>query len=152
MEKRTQIYQEGNTLKTRIITVPTRDEEILALPPRKPQARPRPERRINWAGLGIFSLMTLLTVFFAVLCFSFLSLNASLANSRSNIFQLENRLAELRTENQLMENRLEAQVDLKEVYEIATEQLGMVYPNADGQIGYSEQLREYIRQYEDIPR
>lgn len=152
MEKRTQIYQEGNTLRTRIITVPTRDEEILALPPRKPQPRPQPQRRINWAGLGVFSLLTLLTVFFAVLCFSFLSLNASLSNSRSNIYQLENRLAELRAENQMMENRLEAQVDLREVYEIATEQLGMVYPDVDAQIGYSEQLREYIRQYEDIPR
>ncbi len=151
MEKRTQIYQEGNTLRTRVVTVPTREEEILVLPKQRKQPKAQPVRHMDWVGLGIFSLMTVLTISFALLCFSFLRLNAAVTNSRSNIYKLENRLAELRTENQLMENRLEAQVDLKEVFEIATEQLGMVYPDADSQISYSETVREYIRQYEDIP-
>ena len=64
---------------------------------------------------------------------------------------MENQLAQLRAENQMTENRMEAQVNLAEVYEIATEQLGMVYPDSNAQVNYSEQLREYVRQYEDIP-
>ena len=150
MEKRTQIYQDGNTLRTRIVSVPTKDEEILAVPKVRPQAKPQP-RRLNWGRLAAFVFMMALTLTFAFMCFSFLSLNASATASRSNIYRLENRLAQLKAENQIIENRMEAQVDLAEVYEIATEQLGMVYPDANAQVSYSVQLREYVRQYEDIP-
>ena len=37
MEKRTVIYQEGNTLRTQIVSVPTKDEEILTLPKAEPK-------------------------------------------------------------------------------------------------------------------
>lgn len=150
MEKRTVIYQDGNTLRTRIVSVPTKDEEILSVPKSEPKAEPR-TRQLNLARLAFFALMMSLTVAFAVMCFSFLQLNASVTASRSNIYRLENRLAQLRAENQMIENRMEAQIDLEEVYEIATEQLGMVYPNANAQVSYTEQVREYVRQYEDIP-
>lgn len=150
MEKRTVIYQDGNTLRTQIVSVPTKDEEILSLPKseKKPQQQPR---RLNWTRLGLFMVMSALTLAFAVMCFSFLNLNASVNASRSNIYRLETRLAQLKAENQMTENRMSAQTDLSEVYEIATEQLGMVYPDANAQVNYSEQLREYVRQYEDIP-
>ena len=152
MEKRTVIYQEGNTLRTQIVSVPTKDEEILTLPKAEPKSQPQEQpRRLNWARLAMFTFMMALTLAFAFMCFSFLSLNASVTASRSNIYRLENQLAQLRAENQMTENRMEAQVNLAEVYEIATEQLGMVYPDSNAQVNYSEQLREYVRQYEDIP-
>ena len=152
MEKRTQIYQDGNTLRTRIVSVPTKDEEILFIP--KPEKKAQPERqprRLNWARLGLFMVLSTLTLAFAVMCFSFLQLNASVNASRSNIYRLEKQLAQLKADNQLTENRMNAQIDLAEVYEIATEQLCMVYPDANAQVNYSEQMREYVRQYEDIP-
>ena len=143
MEKRTQIYQDGNTLRTRIVSVPTKDEEILFIPKseKKPEKQPY---RLNWARLGLFLVLSTLTLAFAVMCFSFLELNASVNASRSNIYRLEKQLAQLKADNQLTENRMNAQIDLAEVYEIATEQLCMVYPDANAQVNYSEQVREYV--------
>ncbi len=156
MEKKTVFYQEGNTVRTREVLVPTREEEVLSLPEREERQATRPVRqtapRFNWARAGLVVLLTSLTVLFGFLGFTFLSLNASITASRSNIYRLENRLAELKAENLLAEDRLDAQVDLADVYRIATEQLGMIYPDENEQITYSEQLREYVRQYEDIPR
>ena len=152
MEKRTQIYQEGNTLRTRIVTVPTKEEEILTLPKLQPKTQPEPQtRKLNWARLAVFVLMLSLTLAFAGMCVGFLSLNASVTSSKHNIYRLEQQLAQLKADNQMMENRMEAEIDLAEGYEIATEELGMVYPDANAQVSYSEQIREYVRQYEDIP-
>ena len=150
MEKRTQIYQDGNTLRTRIVSVPTRDEEILFIPKAERKVQEQP-RRLNWTRLGLFMVMSALTLAFAVMCFSFLKLNASVNASRGNIYRLEQQLAQLKAENQMTQNRMNAQIDLAEVYEIATEQLCMVYPDANAQVNYTEQLREYVRQYEDLP-
>ena len=97
-------------------------------------------------------LLTSLTILFGYLGFTFLSLNASLNASRSNIYRLETRLAQLKADNLVAANKLEAQVDLAEVYQIATTELGMVHSDENEQLVYSAELREYVRQYEDIPR
>ena len=155
MEKRTVYYQDGNTVRKEIRTVPSREEEILYIPETEPEARPQPRRQAKAAPspakIGMVVLMTSLTLLFGFLGFTFLSLNSSITTSRSNIYRLEKTLAQLKADNTLTENRLSAQVDLAEVYRVATEELGMVYPDANEQLTYEGELREYVRQYEDIP-
>ncbi len=156
MEKKAVFYQEGNTVRKEIVTVPSREEEILALPAREEQQQPRRERKpapqLNKARLAGVLLLTFVTVLFAYLGVTFLSLNASLTASRSNIYRLETRLAQLKADNLIAANKLEAQVDLAEVYQIATTELGMVHSDENEQLVYVAGLREYVRQYEDIPR
>ena len=42
-------------------------------------------------------------------------------------------------------------VDLKHIYEVATGELGMVYPSDDQILYYDKTESGYVRQYEDIP-
>ena len=35
---------------------------------------------------------------------------------------------------------------------IAVDEMGMVYPDENEVIEYTEQMREYVRQYENIPK
>ena len=72
-------------------------------------------------------------------------------SSRSHIAELEQKLADLRMSNELQTDKMNAEIDLAEIYQIATVQLGMVHGDGSETIAYDEQLREYVRQYEDIP-
>ena len=69
----------------------------------------------------------------------------------NRISNMEEQLAEARSENAVRMNRLDVQMDLDEVFRIAVDEMGMVYPNENEVVEYTEQMREYVRQYENIP-
>ena len=69
----------------------------------------------------------------------------------NRIASLEQQLVKARAENAVMENRLSAQMDLEEVFRIAVEEMGMVYPDENEVVEYTEQMREYVRQHENVP-
>ena len=84
-------------------------------------------------------------------CFSFLRVQSSIAAHRNSIESLKTDLEELKTDNDSMELLLSSYTDLEYIEQVATEELGMVYPS-DGQIVYYEKTESgYVRQYEDIP-
>ncbi|MBQ4425833.1 MAG: hypothetical protein II882_08895 [Lachnospiraceae bacterium] len=148
MKTQTYYYTEGNTVRRTAMPLPEQEDELLQLP----QQEARRRRTLRPLELVYTMLLAGLVVMFGLLCFHFLRANASLTASRNNIYRLENRLAELKADNNTTQNRLEAQTDLKEVYRVATEELGMVYPDNNEHILFDSQAREYVRQYEDIPR
>ena len=73
MEKRTktfeEYYQEGNTVRTRVVERPLPEEELLRLPPEREDAsraaRPRRVPRFDPAKVGAFVLLTALSVLLA---------------------------------------------------------------------------------------
>ena len=65
---------------------------------------------------------------------------------------LEKEIETLKTNNDALETRIETSVDLDYVYQVATEELGMVYANKDQVRLYNKTESEYVRQYEDIPK
>ena len=46
---------------------------------------------------------------------------------------------------------LDSMVDLSEIYEIATEKLGMVYSQPGQTLYYSQNSDDYVIQYKDVP-
>ena len=144
---KTYYYTEGNTVRRAVMPEPAQEEELLLLPRERGKVR----RRIRPIALVYTMLLAGLVVLFGVLCVTFLNANASINASKTRIYRLENRLEQLRSDNDTLQNRLNAQTDLSEVRQIATEQLGMVYPDGNEQISFYSQAREYVRQYEDIP-
>lgn len=159
MAKRTETYreyyQEGNTVRTRVVERPLPDDELLRLPPEQEQpsraSRAQRAPRFAPAKIGAFVLLTALSVLLAFGGFLYLRLNASVMASRSHIAEMERQLAQLKMSNELQTDKMNAEIDLAEIYQIATVQLGMVHGDGSETIGYDEQLREYVRQYEDIP-
>ena len=63
----------------------------------------------------------------------------------------EEKLEKMRTENDALETSINTSIDLNEIYEIATKELGMVYAKKDQVLLYDKTESEYVRQYEDIP-
>ena len=85
------------------------------------------------------------------LCVNYLQLQSSITAKLKNIETLEKEIETLKTNNDALETRIETSVDLDYVYQVATEELGMVYANKDQVRLYDKTESEYVKQYEDIP-
>ena len=137
---------DGNTVR-QVYEQPERREEQ--------EIRVRPHHEAVPAKVRVnvpYVLMLLaVTLLFGYLCFSYLKVNASINASMNRIANMEEQLAKVRSENAVRENRLSAQMDLEEVFRIAVDEMGMVYPDENEVVVYTEQMREHVRQYEDIP-
>ena len=76
---------------------------------------------------------------------------ASLYEHSHTVQTLQDQYERLLENNDATQARLEASIDLEQIYQIATEERGMSYP-AEGQIiDYEKEDREYVRKYEAIP-
>ena len=95
--------------------------------------------------------LTIAAVCALYLCVNYLQLQSSISARLQNIETLEKEIETLKTNNDALETRIETSVDLDYVYEVATEELGMVYANKDQVRPYDKTESEYVRQYEDIP-
>ena len=148
MAESKRFYVDGNTVrveKTRSQHV--REQEI------RTHVRVRSEAVPVKVKVNVPYVLMLLavTLLFAYLCFSYLRVQASINASMNRIANLEEQITKVRSENAVRENRLSAQMDLEEVYRIAVDEMGMIYPDENEVIEYDEQMREYVRQYENIP-
>ena len=68
-----------------------------------------------------------------------------------NIARLEEEYSNKVSENDGLSARIESEIDYNEIYRIATEELGMSYPQKHQEIEYDHVESEYVRQYDDIP-
>lgn len=140
-------YIEGNTVRVENV-LPQQKEEKKIRVRTQPEAVPA-RVRVNVPYVLMLLVVTLL---FGYLCFSYLKVQASINASMNRIANMEEQLAEARSENAVRVNRLEVQMDLDKVFHIAVDEMGMVYPDENEVIEYTEQMREYVRQYENIPK
>ena len=85
------------------------------------------------------------------LCVNYLHLQSAITARMHNIEAMEEKLEKMRTENDALETSINTSIDLNEIYEIATKELGMVYAKKDQVLLYDKTESEYVRQYEDIP-
>ena len=67
------------------------------------------------------------------------------------IVSLEEDLTALTKENDAAYNLINTAYDLNYVYQVAVEELGMVYPNNNTVIPYQRSEQDYVIQYEEIP-
>ena len=101
-----------------------------------------------------FSLVVLsvAAVFCLAICCNYLRVQSSVTSKMKRIESMESKVEKLRNENDALETRINVYVNLDNVYEIATQELGMVYASKDQVITYDKTESEYVRQYEDIPK
>lgn len=144
MESR-KYYIDGNTVRVTEMPRPAERPSV------RPQVEPKPKTAPKKLNLPYMLTLMLVTVLFGFLCWQYLNLQDGINASAKHIAEMEVRLYDLKNDNAVLDNRLEAQLDLDEVYRVATEELGMVYPDGNTTVLYAASVREYVRQYDDVP-
>ena len=95
-------------------------------------------------------VLTLAAVAALAICISLLQVQSQITASLKNIETQEKILEEYKNDNDALEARIEAIVNLDEVYRVATEEMGMVYANKSQVVTYDRTPTEYVRQNENI--
>ena len=80
-----------------------------------------------------------------------LTLQADITEQRRQIATLESNLESLVDTNNETSKRLESSVDIREIYDTATKELGMVYPQNGQVVSYEASNPDYVKQFKDVP-
>lgn len=158
------VYVSGSTA-TKLQAAPARKPDNYESPKRRHDAdyeRREQERReqlkrqqkINNAShknLLYTATVTGIVVLIFIACLQYLHLQATVKTSASEISKLQSQLNDLKERNDELEVQVNANIDYDELYRIATEELGMVYPEKKQIIQYDSGISEYVKQYGDIP-
>lgn len=84
-------------------------------------------------------------------CIVMLYMETRVNEQKRNINGLEAQLEEAQTDNAAYKSSIESMYTIDEIYDVATNELGMVYARS-GQIIYYESANEdYVKQYRDVP-
>ena len=127
-------------------------------PQQRPQEQPRVRRRVTAQtkrrlafSASYMMFMTFMVCLVAGSCVLMLYLNTKIRTQQNNITQLEAELEKIEDDNAAHKLRLNNMYSLDYIYNVATNELGMVYAKK-GQIIYYEGADEdYVKQYQDIP-
>jgi len=117
-------------------------------PERQVQPHPRGLSGISKASLFVLTLAIGATLYF---CIEFLMLQNEVSKMEKDIIKMEKTLATLKNENDAAYEQINMVYDLDYVYDVAVNELGMVYPNNNETITFKKTEESYVRQYADIP-
>ncbi len=144
-------YVDGNTVrKLRVAPDIRREEErhVSPTPRRQEQRHPNTLSGINFASLVVLTVAIIATVY---VCVEYLMLQNQVTLMDKSIIKLEKEITVLTNENDAAYESIDTALDLDYIYQVAVEELGMVYPNKNEIITYKSSSSDYVRQYEDIP-
>lgn len=100
-------------------------------------------------NIGYVVFLTFALVLCAVILINYIQLQASVISDINEITRLETELNTLKRSNDEEKNRLESNMDLEYIRQIAIGELGMVYANEDQIILYKTQMHNSMRKNTD---
>lgn len=104
------------------------------------------EKHMN---IGYVVFLTFALLLCAVILINYIHLQASVISHINEITRLETELNTLKRSNDEEKNRLESNIDLDYIRQIAIGELGMVYANEDQIILYKTQMHDSMRKNND---
>lgn len=124
---------------------PSRQEE------KEQERRTRREiRRNNRVNLMYTTVLAVCATAVFFICYQYLNLQADIKSNSAAVVELQDQLNSLKAENNSYESEINSSIDYNEVYDIAVNELGMVYPSRGQVINYDSKESEYVKQYKDI--
>ena len=139
-------YVDGNVVRPLPLEV-EREPEVR----RKVSSKTRKNRsKALSMSRGFVLFLSLASILAMLLCVSYVQLKTEIARQTKQIASLQSDLNDLKSDNDALENSYSASVDTNEVYTVATERLGMHYPNEDQIVTYSTDGSGYVRQYQSL--
>lgn len=123
---------------------PQRRRRVKVYPRQKPVALPS----IGGASFLFLAAAFAITVGF---CFQYLTVQSGIIQMKNDVVALQGENAEIETANTETYRRIMDSVDLAEVYQIATGELGMVQAVDNQVYKYKNRKSNMVKQYGDIP-
>lgn len=114
--------------------------------------RQRTRKKQDRMTIGEIMFVLLLVGAFMTVAVWFLSVQSSITSTRNDIEKKATLLQELTADNDAKEVYLNKSIDLTEIYNTATTELGMIYPSYDQIVYYQREDGGYVRQYDEIPQ
>ena len=101
----------------------------------------------------VFMLMLSVAIlsFAMVMCVSYLKVISMNQVLKDETMTMETSYSELKENNDNQEHDINANVNLTELYKVATEDMGMIYPTKSQIKYYEAGESQYVVQYQDIP-
>ncbi len=112
-------------------------------------AKPRIDHNIGFFSMCILLAAILITLY---TCFMYLKVQSETVVITKEIRQLESELESLQDRNEAAANEVLDAVNPDEMYRIAVQELGMVYPNKNRTVYYQSADEGYVRQFGDMPK
>lgn len=144
-------YIDGNTARrlNEQPQIPKRTKKNIQEQPK--QAPVRHKKRVSAFDLK-YTLFLVVSVGITLgTCFMYLHSNSALSDAKQNVTALQTQLQTLQEQNTSLKGSLNPSIDLDQIYQIATGELGMVYADESQIIYYNSSNDDYVRQYESIP-
>lgn len=151
-------YVEGSTVR-KIEAQPKREyvperRQKTAPPARRTKPQKRMSAKVDKAlafDMRYTTFVVASVVIMVAACIMMLYMESKIDAQKRNINQMEAELEAIENDNAAFEMSLKNMYTLDEIYDVATNELGMVYAKK-GQIVYYESANEdYIKQYQDVP-
>ena len=101
---------------------------------------------------GYVTFLSIVAVACLFICVNYLKLQAQVTESRKQISRMESSYSDLKLSNDAAYSKAVSSVDLDKIRDIAINELGMVYANQDQIVTYEKQDKDYVRQYEKVPK
>lgn len=152
-KRRQNVYVQGNTVrKIDPARTPVKRAPVEKRRPVVTHAVRRNREKALHMDLPYVIMLTIAAFCTLCICVNYLHVQASITSRIHNIERMEKKLELLKLENDALETSIHTSIDLDHIYQVATQELGMVYANKNQVIMYNPTEREYVRQNEDIPK
>lgn len=146
-------YVSGNTVKKLYIQQPVQQPDVEGRDELDRRARKRQNAKIRRANklnfLYTVGVSLVVATIFGI-CYQYLNLQTTVKNNANEVSKLEAQYNSLKMSNDEMEQQINAGIDLDAIFDMAVNELGMVYPNRSQVVDYESAESEYVKQYKDI--
>ena len=136
---------DGNTVRVETASPQIREKEL-----RRTQVEQNRQRALSM-NLSYVLFLSVAAVAVVMVCIFYLRLQATSTQLQKKTVSLQTQLKNLQIENDIVYNEIISGVDLEQVREVATEELGMTYPSQSQIVSYEAVSSDYVKQYEGIP-
>ena len=117
---------------------------------RRKNIRPEKEPQTVAVSTPAFILLAAALIATILLCAQYISVQSRITARVKNIEAQEKILEQYKNDNDALEARIDASINLDDIYKVATEELGMVYADKEQVLTYDRTPTEYVRQNENI--
>ena len=101
-------------------------------------------------GFAFTLIMAAAMVVIFITLVKYISLNIEISRKARTITELRKELTTAITENDNMEMSINSSIDYDYIYQVATQELGMVYASQNQIVTYDHKDSEYVVQYKDV--